>query len=133
MTEHCGSWPFCNKAPVGGERFCADHLPIMQKVAAELKFTLAGKTAAKEQAPKVERRMTQAGFQSQILKALADGPLTSKQLTAAIQTRSTNKSYVRARRACLDSGEVHITIGEPSVKLFYLDGQPEPHVDARAA
>jgi len=129
MTEKCGSWPFCPAAALPDANFCARHLPIMEKVAGELRYTDAAKE--KPKAKKVDRRMTQAGFEAQILDALAKQPLTAKELTAALSTRSSNRSYARARRALLDSGEIRSTAGEPKVKRFYLDGRPEPKVETR--
>lgn len=106
----CGSWPHCERPPLEGGRFCAEHQAIMDRVGATLRPSAY---RSKEKAPVVvthvapKPRVHRCEYRRRILAALAKrGQRNSTELASDCLTTVDDNTYRRARLDLLATGEV---------------------------
>jgi hypothetical protein len=121
--DKCHSAPFCDESHLPGERFCAEHQAILNRVRAALNPhakrrspTIAGlKVSHVEPKP---ARVTREEYRRLILAALASGSRTSAELAAACGTDCDSKTCARARIE-LERARSIICIGREGRQMRY--------------
>jgi hypothetical protein len=122
----CGSHPYCDQEAAENRRFCLKHQAQLDRVKATTKRSYNTKAQVAEVIVKKEPpRRLQTQRREQILKALAAGPLNGNQLAKAVGTKTTDRTFSRARNALVKESLVGVTVGEATAKKYYLRTQED--------
>lgn len=106
----CGSWPHCDRKPIQGDKFCAEHRAILDRVKSTPKATTSPKVSKKVPAPVTVSQIPgkRETLEKEIIETLtkaAEG-MSTMALREALSVKRENRTFNRAQYSLLSAGRI---------------------------